>query len=895
MFSLKKWLILPLSALCSFSLFAQEGTEVTNAFLDLQRKGDFTVQLSEMQTPASPVQLQRLLAEKPVCNYFVFTEDRAFDICMDREIPERWTNRTTDDRLQFKGKALPGEYYTFQLGLFTPYQSLEGVELIFQDLKNERKQIVSKELFTCFNQTGTDIYGKPFNNKIAVDQQCVQPLWCGIEIPESASGTYTGKLIVKPANAPAQQIQLTLDISGNPVADHGDDEGWRKGRLRWLNSEAGLEDSPTAPYVPLQFENGCISYLGGTFQVGEDGLPEQIITRYTESNTLDSSVSNPVLQRKMNFVIETETGEEQLKVKKKRLLNQSSTLVHWEYLLGNKDFDLIVEGQFSFDGFCQYSCRVTSRTGKKVKDIRLEVPYTPAASQYLMGLGEKGGFRKSDPIHWKWNTDKHQDKIWVGGVNAGLNLVFMDEDYKRPLVNVYYALGKLNLPSSWGNANKGGITIGENNDEVLLEAYSGDRSLERKQTLHYNFNMLITPVKPLNLTQQATARFYHSNSDMSDAYIPAALEAGATAVNVHHKKDIYPFINYPYYDESLADLKAFSDKAHANNLQMRLYYTTRELTVKIPELWALRSLKGEIIHDGPGKDARTLIHPNGPHKWLSDNLQTNFIPAWYNAFSEGKYKGDMDLSIITTPDSRWNNYYLEGLRWMVNHIGLDGVYIDDSALDRKTLQRARRILDADGKERLIDIHSWNHNNEWAGFANSLHIYLDLLPYVDKTWIGEGFSENNPADFWLVEMSGIPFGMMSETLDAHNVMRGMTFGMLPRLPWSGNPVPMWKLWDSFDMKTAQFMGYWDSRNPLKCVSDQVKASLFVHPENGKTLVVLSNWSDAEQSADFVINGRDASGIIKEYPQIDQLQSGDEVEMLKPRSGAIFIMNTNDLYK
>ena len=42
----------------------------------------------------------------------------------------------------------------------------------------------------------------------------------------------------------------------------------------------------------------------------------------------------------------------------------------------------------------------------------------------------------------------------MGNVNAGLNLHFMDENFVRPLVNIYYALGKLNLPVSWGNNNK---------------------------------------------------------------------------------------------------------------------------------------------------------------------------------------------------------------------------------------------------------------------------------------------------------------------------------------------------------------------------------------------------------------------------------------------------------
>ncbi len=48
-----------------------------------------------------------------------------------------------------------------------------------------------------------------------------------------------------------------------------------------------------------------------------------------------------------------------------------------------------------------------------------------------------------------------------------------------------------------------------------------------------------------------------------------------------------------------------------------------------------------------------------------------------------------------------------------------------------------------------------------------------MPYVNRTWIGEGFGFDNTLDFWLVEMSGIPFGLMSETLDARNVSCGIT--------------------------------------------------------------------------------------------------------------------------
>ena len=44
----------------------------------------------------------------------------------------------------------------------------------------------------------------------------------------------------------------------------------------------------------------------------------------------------------------------------------------------------------------------------------------------------------------------------------------------------------------------------------------------------------------------------------------------------------------------------------------------------------------------------------------------------------------------------------------------------------------------------------------AGYANNLTIYMELLPYFDRLWIGESFNCNEVSwDYWLVEMSGLP--------------------------------------------------------------------------------------------------------------------------------------------
>lgn len=864
---------------CSFmaaSLSAQDA--VTNAFEDLQRTGVVKEEASEMRQAASSEQMKALLKEKPASGFFCFTEDRMHDIRLENAIPARWAGRDIQSRNSFRGKTQPGEYYTWQIGIFAPFHAVEGIQIECSDLKNERGDKIKAASLECLNLGGTDKTGKKFRKQVNVEKGNVQALWMGTDIPSSAQGTYTGKVYVKDRAGNTETIDVALIVEGNVLADHGDNEGWRKTRLRWLNSTIGVADTPTAPYTALRQKENVLTWLGGDVELAATGLPSAITTRYDANNQL-SSVENPILANAMTFVIETADGVESLKGGKVRITEKSAVNISWVSKQQSRNFEVSCTGSLGYDGIANMSIQVKAKREVSVKDIRLEIPYTTYASTYMMGLGHKGGYRPDSLMTWKWDVNRHQDKIWMGNVNAGLNIRMMDDNFVRPLVNIYYSLGKLNMPKSWGNDGRGGVDIYPSKaGETRMIAYSGERTLAKDEVQFYNFDMQITPVKPIDLKKHVVNRFYHSNSDLSSTYIAEAKKNGATAVNIHHKKEIYPFINYPYYDESLPDLKRFIDEAHSDSLGVRLYYTTRELTVKIPELWALRSLGSEVIHDGPGKDTRTLIHPNGPNEWLNKNLTTHFIPAWYNAFNEGKYAGDMDISVITTPDSRWNNYYLAGLDWMVDKLGIDGVYIDDSALDRETIRRARRILDKDGKERLIDIHSWNHMNQWAGYANSLHLYTELLPYVDRTWIGEGFTENNSLDFWLVEMSGIPFGLLSETLDARNQYRGLVFGMLPRLPWSGNPVPLWNLWDQFGMKDAKMFGYWDKNSPVKTDNASLPATVYVNGK--KAMIVIANWTDMPQQAKITIDETALGFKPTKFsePEIRNLQWGRKISGL-----------------
>jgi hypothetical protein len=874
-----------------------KGADETGLVIDLKVQGTVNESESVMRVVAPQASVDQLLGENPVSRYFCFTEDRMHDIRLDNAIPARWTERSQVSRTHFAGTCAPGEFYTWQIGLYAPFVAVEDVRIIFSDLTSDTKEKIPSAALRCFNLSGIDPDGKAFTKQVDVPKDAVQAFWIGIDVGEKCRpGTYRGKVTVAPHGLPTTKIDCVLEVKGAPLANHGDDLGARKTRLRWLDAAIVEPSVPTAPYTPIKVNQQTIRFLGGIVELANTGLPKQIITQYDQSVQLDDAVSNPLLNSEMIFVIETAHGIEPLSAGKLSITRTDDTHADWKVTRQSSNFEVIFKGRMDFDGFSEYEIAVTSKKDIAVKDIRMEAPFTAYASKYLMGLGKKGGLLPTLPLEWKWDVkNRHQDKLWVGNVNVGMNIKWKDDNYVRPLVNIYYSLGSLQEPVSWGNHGKGGINVIQDADSsVLIKAYSGERFLKKGETVHYGLETLITPVKPRDFSHQVEERFYHASGRNSTSdIISKAKTAGANFITIHHAADIYPFINYPYYDESLPDLKQFIRKAHNENIGVRVYYTTRELTVKLPELWALRSLGNEIIHDGPGKDARTKIHPNGPNEWLVNNFTNHFIPAWYNTIHDGKFKDDLDISIITTPDSRWNNYYLNGLDWMVKNVEIDGIYIDDSALDRKTIRRGRRILDADGKRRIIDLHSWNHMNQFAGYANSIHLYMDMLPYIDRTWLGEGFRENNSLDFWMVEMSGIPFGLMSETLGAQNIFRGLVYGMLPRLPWSGNPVPLWKLWDTFGMKEARMSGYWDTLCPVKTGNENLPATVYVN--NDKALVVIANWTDVPQWGEWKMDesllGFTPSKVS--LPEIEQTQWSDNFTMDKKfevmgRSGLIILL-------
>jgi hypothetical protein len=538
-----------------------------------------------------------------------------------------------------------------------------------------------------------------------------------------------------------------------------------------------------------------------------------------------------------------------------RFTEKTPGTVRWEATSSADELNMEVSAALEFDGFLAYTVKVTALQDLELKDITMHIPFEKAEAAYMMGLGRKGGYRPDSMYHWKWDVaHKNQDGAWIGTVNAGLQYSLRDERYVRPLNTNFYLQKPLVDPSSWDNGGNGGIDIGVKGKSMLANNYSGHRLMKKGDALYYNFNLLITPFHPLNTDEQWATRFYHKYDD------PRAIaETGASVVNIHHATPINPWINYPFIEWRA--MKAYIDSAHALGLKVKIYNTVRELSDHAYELFALRSLGHEIYSAGPGRG----------FSWLQEHLGDDYIPAWF--VPEIK-----DAALINSGMSRWHNYYVEGMNWLVKNVGIDGIYLDDVAFDRVTMKRIKRVLTGDGHPGIIDLHSANQYNPRDGYNNSANLYMEHFPYLNRLWFGEYFDyEHNPPDFFLTEVSGIPFGLMGEMLQGGgNPWRGMVYGMTNRMPWSDNadPRPIWKAWDAFGMQGTEMIGYWSPSCPVRTGREDIPAT--VYRKKGAALIALASWATQDTVVRLSVDWKglriDPAHATIEAPAIANFQPG-----------------------
>ena len=121
--------------------------------------------------------------------------------------------------------------------------------------------------------------------------------------------------------------------------------------------------------------------------------------------------------------------------------------------------------------------------------------------------------------------------------------------------------------------------------------------------------------------------------------------------------------------------------------------------------------------------------------------------------------------------------------------------------------------------------------------------MHLMPYIDSLWFGEGFDYSAGPAYWLVESSGIPFGLMGDMMGAGHVWRGMLHGMTTRFRCA-DPSALWRLWDAFGMGNSTMVGYWDEMPVVTTSCTAVLATAYVIQASA-TMVAIASWGGEEE--------------------------------------------------
>ncbi len=448
-----------------------------------------------METIATSAETKSLVEANAGAPFLVFPEDRRHSIRMSDDLPQRWIQ--TGPRKRFEGEAAPNEFYAFQAGVWALKQDLKKVSVRFASLRSGAGGVIPAEAFRCFQTDGTNWDGKPIKKDVSAGKGKVQAFWCGVQVPaECPPGLYEGDVVVSAEGLPDQAFRLALTVAGNASFDHGDSDPFRMTRLRWLDSTLAQDLDVVKPFTPLEVKGRSIKCLGREVELGENGLPAQIRSFFSPENTKLTNEGRDVLAGPMRFVVDLGPGrsvEPALVMAPLGLRGPGEAA--WGFGGGADAVRITGTARMEMDGYLEFQVKVTAASGIDLKDFRLEIPVKEDAARYMMGLGKTGGFRP-ESFDWKWDRTKNQDALWMGDVNAGFQVGLRAENYSRPLNTNFYLSKPLNMPPSWDNGGKGGVSVKASGPGVvLLTARSGALKLEPGKDYYFNFTLLLTPFK----------------------------------------------------------------------------------------------------------------------------------------------------------------------------------------------------------------------------------------------------------------------------------------------------------------------------------------------------------------------------------------------------------------
>lgn len=218
--------------------------------------------------------------------------------------------------------------------------------------------------------------------------------------------------------------------------------------------------------APLTVADKTISWANMRIDLGADGLPAMVridtgklFTEPVHFHTVKSSTHKDVKWTTTEVVFD----------------KKQPKLVQWTAKNTSDSLIMTVKGTVKPDGNILYQVSIAALGDINLDNIRLHLPFTPAAAKFVRSAGLERTLRP-ELIDWKWNDHKNMTAAWLGNDQGGLSFKLTDQKNNA-------------IPESWANHGLGGYTLAQKGSAILMDGYSGAHQLKKGEMLDYSFEL----------------------------------------------------------------------------------------------------------------------------------------------------------------------------------------------------------------------------------------------------------------------------------------------------------------------------------------------------------------------------------------------------------------------
>ncbi len=765
---------------------------------------------------------------------------------------------------KFNFVASRHEYFIVQLLLFPDFTT-EKLEIITGPLIGGGKEYIGA--VTCFNSEGISFEGKKFNKPIPLKRDILQPIFLGFNFSRSDIGLHTTTVKIG-----KEEVVIELELTDKLVFNEGTDNKSTLSRLKWLNSNAARNISITEGLEALDIGKKQLKFSGKTVALSNDGLIENVESYFNKSIAIENEPQAELFYKPMEILIDGK----KIKYNKLRMAGRINSAL----LISDGKADgtrIDVEANILYEGAITYRIKITAEKDFITSNIKLKMYFKDP--QYIVGLG--GRARKIENIERKWDGNLNQNSFFIGNVNCGARIKFEGSKESKTVVG-FFKQCPLEVPDTWNNGGLGGLSVNKTDFGAELTAYTGRVIIPAKKSIQFDFHVHLTPFKPINLRKSLSLRV--GRDQIANNYskmIERAKKDRVTYLNITYGGELNPYLNYPFpYIKALASL---SKEAHEKGLGLSISYNLRDISVQNREIYAYKALGDELIlrlKDSSFADPR-----------LSEELGRDVLLAKVVRYTSGKRKGFSDFAVVTAPSSRMDNYYIEGLDYLIKNADINAVSLRDANLNRTTIERIKKIIGRrKGIPGIIEMQISDQFNENSGYSNSLNYYTDVLPFLDKVWLDRSFEAmKEDPEVLLIEASGLPYGLAVVGREKDSISKCLLYACLPKygLEYEVSDAlgDMYSHLDNFQVQNAIFRGYWDEQNPFKTDKAEVLCSTY---QNGENMIAVF-YNFAEKPVDFEIGVENKLGYTTVGKKIRSLEIAGMQKSKKINLGKQFRLN------